>query len=336
MLLLQNISIKERHTFHIQAKTRYWAEFSNLDDLKDIFTDKRFYGLPCLSIGSGSNLLFSCDYPGLLLHSAIKSFEILSENNDQVLVRTGSGIVWDDFVAEVVKNGWSGAENLSGIPGEVGAVPVQNIGAYGTEARKVIFSVEAFNREKLKMETFSFDDCRFGYRDSIFKHELKNKYVVCYVIFRLSKYFVPDLSYGDIAARVKAKGEISVGNLRKTILEIRSEKLPDPEVTGNAGSFFMNPVITSEQYKELKSTYPDIKGWIQDSANVKISAAWCIEKAGWKGGSIGNAGVHESQALVLINKGNATSSEIIRLSEKIMDDVKKIFNISLHPEVMII
>jgi len=336
MQLLENISLKERHTFHIQAKTRYWAEFHSSDDLFRLFTDKKFEGIPVFTIGSGSNLLFSGDYPGLLLHSAIKSLVVVHEDSFSVHVRVGSGMVWDDFVAETVRNGWSGAENLSGIPGEVGATPIQNIGAYGAEAGNLINSVEAYSRESLRMETFCHDDCHFGYRDSIFKNKLKNKFVVCHVTFRLSKIFEPNIRYGDVATRVMEKGEITLENIRETILEIRGEKLPDPEVTGNAGSFFMNPVISSEHYQKLKESYPEMPGWKQDSGNVKVSAAWCIEKAGWKGCRSGNAGVHDRQALVLINAGDATGSEIIGLSEKITEDIQKIFDISLHPEVLII
>ena len=336
MQLSENISLKDKHTFHIQAKTNYWADFQSSDDLKILLSDKRFKEIPVFVIGSGSNLLFSGDFHGLLLHSAIDSLEIVCEDSLSVLVRVGSGVIWDDLVAETVKRGWSGAENLSGIPGEVGATPVQNIGAYGTEVGSLIVSVEALNRDSLRMETFSHYDCQFNYRDSIFKNDLKNKYVICHVTFCFSKVFEPNISYGDVSERVMKIGEITLDNIRHTILKIRREKLPDPDVTGNAGSFFKNPVISSGQYQKLKETYPDIPGWKQDSGQVKVSAAWLIEKAGWKGGRFGNAGVHDKQALVLINTGNATSTEIIGLSEIIMEDVQKIFDIALHPEVLII
>jgi len=336
MQLTENISLKDKHTFHLQSKANYWVDFQSSDDLEILFSDKRFKGIPVFTIGSGSNLLFNGDFHGLLLHSAIESLEIVHEDSFSVLVRVGSGVVWDDFVVETVKRSWSGAENLSGIPGEVGATPVQNIGAYGKEVGNFIVTVEAFNRESLIMKTFNNDDCQFNYRDSIFKNQFKNKFVICYVTFRLSKVFEPNIRYGDVSTRVLKKGEITLDNVRQTILEIRREKLPDPEVTGNAGSFFMNPVISSDQYEKLKVSHPDIPGWKQDSGLIKVSAAWLIEKVGWKGGRFGNAGVHDKQALVLINTGNATSSEIIGLSEKIMGDVQKTFNITLHPEVLII
>lgn len=336
MQISENISLKDRHTFHVQAKARYWADFSSVEELEKILEDKRFDNLRRFVVGGGSNLIFDGDFDGLLLHSSISGIEIIGEDEDNVFVRAGSGMVWDDFVAYAVDRGWCGAENLSGIPGNVGATPVQNIGAYGAEAGKIIASAETFNLETHKNETISHDDCHFGYRDSIFKHEFRNKYVICYVTFCLSKRFVPNIRYGDVAAKIEEKGGINLKNIRQTILEIRHEKLPDPDITGNAGSFFMNPVIDPELYLKLKSEYPDIPGWKQDDGKYKVSAAWCIEKTGWKGKTLGNAGVHSRQALVLINAGNATSDDIKNLYGKIQEDVLNLFGISLHPEVLFV
>ncbi|MDP4277792.1 MAG: hypothetical protein Q8914_09180, partial [Bacteroidota bacterium] len=202
--------------------------------------------------------------------------------------------------------------------------------------KDLIESVEVFSRERRCMETFSNKDCQFGYRDSIFKNQLKDKYVVCSVTYRLSKVFSPNIDYGDVARRLLQKGETSLTAIRQTILEIRSEKLPDPAVTGNAGSFFMNPTISVAQYKELQERFPDIPGWVLDNERVKVSAAWCIEKAGWKGKQYGHVGVHQKQPLVLINHGQASASEVIALSDKIREDVENLFGLQLRPEVMFI
>jgi UDP-N-acetylmuramate dehydrogenase len=336
MLVLENYPLKDKHTFHMDVKSRYWADFKTPKDLRKILSDKMFDGFPLLTIGGGSNLLFTKDYPGLLLHSTIKTIELIKEENQSILVRVGSGMVWDDFVAYAVEKGWSGVENLSGIPGEVGASPVQNIGAYGVEAKDTVEIVEALNLDTLKMECFSNLDCRFGYRSSIFKQELKDKFVVCYVTYRLSNILNENITYGDIAARVQKKGGINLQNIRQTILEIRAEKLPDPAVTGNAGSFFMNPEINADMYQTLKKTWPQILGWPLNTGKIKISAAWCIDQAGWKGKSLGNAAVHNHQALVLVNPGHATASDIISLSDQIIHDVKSMFDIDLHPEVLFI
>jgi len=336
MLVLENCDLREKHTFHMDAKTRYWVEFDSQEELRGILTDDRFKGLPILAMGGGSNLLFTADYQGILLHSNIKTVELVDENSDSVLVRVGAGMVWDDFVAYAVKNGWSGVENLSGIPGEVGASPVQNIGAYGAEAKDSIVKVEAFNKQTLQMEQFSNADCQFGYRSSVFKHSLKNKFIVCYVTYRLSKTLKANIRYGDMAQRLQETGEVNLENIRKVLLVIRNEKLPDPAVTGNAGSFFMNPEISAEQYQKLKDLYPQIPGWMLENGKVKISAAWCIDQTGWKGKSLGNAAVHNKQALVLVNPGKAKASDIVALSNRIMHDVKVKFDVDLHPEVLFI
>ncbi|MCK9312323.1 MAG: FAD-binding protein, partial [Bacteroidales bacterium] len=225
MLKLENCSLKDKHTFHMEAKARYWVEFESIDDLCDIQRNQTFKGIPMLSVGGGSNLLFTRDFPGLLLHSGLRTIELISEEAQSVIVRVGSGVVWDDFVSYAVGKGWCGVENLSGIPGEVGASPVQNIGAYGAEAKDTITLVEALNLETLQMQRFSNADCRFGYRDSIFKHELKTRFIVCHVTYRLSTVLNANIRYGDMDRRIQEKGRITLQNIRKAILEIRSEKL---------------------------------------------------------------------------------------------------------------
>jgi len=320
----------------MDVKTHYWVDFDNVEELSRILSDQKYKGLPLLAVGGGSNLLFTRDYPGLLLHSKINTIELVQEDDRTVLVKAGSGVVWDDFVAYAVEKGWSGMENLSGIPGEVGASPVQNIGAYGSEVRDTIESVEALNLETMQLEQFSNDDCQFGYRNSIFKNRLKNRFIVCYVTYRLSKELVENIQYGDLVVRVQEKGGVNLPNIRQSILEIRAEKLPDHLQTGNAGSFFMNPEFPADQYQALKKKYPLMPGWPLENGRVKVSAAWCIDQAGWKGKSLGNAAVHHRQALVLINPGQANAADVIALSDRIIHDISSLFGINLHPEVLFI
>lgn len=336
MNFYHNISLKDKHTFHLEAKSLYWVDIFSNDDILNLFNDEKFKDIPFFVIGSGSNLLFSKDFDGLLIHSGFRGFEVVKEDDLNVWVKVGSGVIWDDFVDEVVNKGWSGAENLSAIPGEVGASPVQNIGAYGREASDIIDSVEFFDFNTQKIRTFCNEECCFGYRDSIFKNELRNKCFVINVTFKLSKTFSPEIKYGDIAERIKTRGEINIKNLRDTIIEIRNEKLPDHNILGNAGSYFMNPVISEEKYKELISKYINMPSWLQSNGDYKISAAWLIDKAGWKGRNIGNAAVHKDQALVLVNTGNAIPDELLRLSDSIIKSVSQIFGIVLHPEVIIV
>jgi UDP-N-acetylmuramate dehydrogenase len=336
MRLIEHCSLTDKHSFHLNANARYWADFDHEDELRSILTDHRFTNLPHLVVGGGSNLLFKGDYPGLLLHPDMKGMEVVAEEKGTVLIKVGAGVVWDDFVAASVAQVWSGAENLSGIPGCIGASPVQNIGAYGVEAKDLIVGVEAIDMANGQPVTLTHADCHFGYRDSVFKHTLKNALVVCRVTFRLSTHFHPNLGYGDLAARVKASGNITSVLVRETILAIRQEKLPDPDIQGNAGSFFMNPVIPAAHYQSLLTTYPDMPGWPQGDDVVKVPAAWCIERTGWKGRQLGGAAVHDKQPLVLVNKGTATPADVLQLSAGIQADVLAAFGITLKPEVLFI
>lgn len=336
MPLFENMPLRDKHTFHMDAQTRYWADFESVGELCDLLQDDRFGNVPVFPVGGGSNLLFTRDYPGLLIHSVICSIESKVQPDGSVLVRAGSGVVWDDLVRFTVEHGWSGLENLSGIPGEVGASPVQNIGAYGSEAKDSIVSVEALNVETRTLRTFSKSECQFGYRDSIFKKELKYKFIVCYVTYQLSTDFVPNLKYGDLNERMERAGGPNLQNVRNAVLEIRGSKLPDPSEMGNAGSFFMNPEISTQQFESVQSAHPEIPNWPLSNGLVKVSAAWCIDQAGWKGKSLGNAAVHDKQALVLVNPGKATASDVIRLSDRIIQDVQAKFGITLKPEVIFI
>ena len=303
-------------------------EFANEDELKSALTGAV---KPLLFMGGGSNLLFLNNYSGTVLHSVIDNINIVAEDDNSVSVRVGSGVVWDDFVAYCVEKGWWGVENLSLIPGEVGASAVQNIGAYGVEVKDVLQSIEAISVDDLSKRIFTNAECNYAYRDSIFKKSLKGKYVITYVTYRLSKKANPNIGYGALKS-VLAENP-SLKEIRDAIIAVRNSKLPDPKVYGNAGSFFMNPVIPMEQFVALQSRYPDIPSYPASDGYIKVPAGWLIEKSGWKGKSLGNAAVYEKQALVLINRGGATGMEVKHLADTIIEDIKEIFGITLHAEV---
>lgn len=303
-------------------------EFANEDELKSALTGAV---KPLLFMGGGSNLLFLNNYSGTVLHSVIDNINIVAEDDNSVSVRVGSGVVWDDFVAYCVEKGWWGVENLSLIPGEVGASAVQNIGAYGVEVKDVLQSIEAISVDDLSKRIFTNAECNYAYRDSIFKKSLKGKYVITYVTYRLSKKANPNIGYGALKS-VLAENP-SLKEIRDAIIAVRNSKLPDPKVYGNAGSFFMNPVIPMEQFVALQSRYPDIPSYPASDGYIKVPAGWLIEKSGWKGKSLGNAAVYEKQALVLINRGGATGMEVKHLADTVIADIKEIFGITLHAEV---
>ncbi|MBR4843243.1 MAG: UDP-N-acetylmuramate dehydrogenase [Bacteroidaceae bacterium] len=330
MKIIENCPLKGRNTFGMDVTADCLAEWSTPEELKTLLaTVKR----PLMVIGGGSNLLFMGDFRGTLLHSAMTTVEVVLEDESSVLVRVGAGVVWDDFVAYCVLHGWWGVENLSAIPGEVGASAVQNIGAYGVEAKDVIESVETLSVEDGSGRTFTNAECGYGYRRSIFKHEFKGQYVVTCVMFSLSKVPQPKLRYGTIAQEVERLGGPALENIRKAVVSIRDSKLPDPNVLGNAGSFFMNPVITEQEFNVLRSNYPDVPSYPAPDGMVKVPAGWLIEKTGWKGRSLGPAAVYEKQALVLVNKGGATGADIKRLADTIIRDVEQKFGITLSTEV---
>lgn len=328
-----NYSLLSHNTFGIDVKAKLFLEYTSVEELKSILARKELTTSPFLHIGAGSNLLFISDYKGVILHSLIKGMEVIEETDEYVKVCVGSGEVWDDFVAHAVEKNWYGAENLSGIPGEVGASAVQNIGAYGVEIKDILDSVETIEIATNSEQVFSNDDCCFSYRQSIFKNELKGKYIVTHVIYRLSKKEIYNLEYGNIKVELADYNEVNLHTVRKAIISIREAKLPDPKVEGNGGSFFMNPIISRDLLNTLKQSYPDIPFYEINMATVKLPAAWMIDRCGWKGKRIGNAGVHDKQALVLVNKGEATGEEIIRLSREIQASVKDKFGIDIHPEV---
>ncbi|MFA6581375.1 MAG: UDP-N-acetylmuramate dehydrogenase [Paludibacter sp.] len=326
-------SLKAFNTFGIDAKTDYFIEYDSVEDLQELLKLDLVKSNRMLVIGGGSNLLFLNDFKGVVIHSAINSIKPVSEDTKHIYLEAGSGIVWDELVAYVVEHGWGGVENLSLIPGEVGAAAVQNIGAYGVEVKDVILSVSTLEIETGLVRIFPIDECRYGYRDSIFKSELKGKYIITSVLFRFERQPVYNLSYQHLEEEVLKNGEIDLPIIRKTIIAIRESKLPDPKITGNAGSFFMNPVISKARFNLLLDKFPSIPHYFVSDTEEKVPAGWLIEQCGWKGKQLGNAAVHDKQALVLVNTGNATGAEIVYLASQIQISVKEKFGIDLKPEV---
>ena len=334
MNIQHNYPLLAHNTFGMDVEASVFVEYESVTELKEILLHQLCPEGKWLHIGGGSNLLFTGDFDGMILHSAIKGFEVVSENEDEVLVRAGAGEVWDDFVAYTVEKGWYGAENLSLIPGEVGASAVQNIGAYGVEAKDLIVKVDTLEVETGKERVFGNEECGYAYRESVFKHALKGKYIVTHVTYRLFKKPSYRLDYGNVRAELEKRGcELTLENVRCTIIDIRESKLPDPKVQGNAGSFFMNPIVPRPLFEELQGKYPSMPFYEVDAEWVKIPAAWMIDQCGWKGKRMGRAGVHDKQALVLVNVGGATGEEVIRLSEAIQKSVFAKFGISISPEV---
>ncbi len=332
----KNISLKTLNTFHIDVSAAGFIETDSVNDTKDWLEAEKPDLNNILVLGGGSNLLFTTDYPGTVIHPLFDSIKIVEENADHVLIEAGSGKVWDEFVNFCVSNDYYGVENLSLIPGSVGAAPVQNIGAYGIEARNVIVKVNGLFLDSGKMFSLTNSECRFGYRNSIFKTELKNRVLITSVVFRLSKNRQFNLDYGHLNEKVKEYGETTLANIRKAVICIRNSKLPDPAKTGNAGSFFKNPEIPASLYQNLKLRFPDMPGYFLSNESVKIPAGWLIDRAGWKGKREGDAGVHHDQALVLVNYGNAEGKEILHLAAEIEKDIKSKFGITLEKEVIVV
>lgn len=332
-------SLLPYNTFGIDVKCRRFVEFDSVDELLGVLPTLRGQdSRALLIIGGGSNLLLTKNFDGTAIHSAIKGMDKVSEDGSHVLLRCGSGETWDDVVAHCVDNGWHGAENLSLIPGEVGASAVQNIGAYGVEAKDLIYKVEAVDIVSGQMVEFANADCRYAYRQSRFKQEWRGRYVITHVAYRLAKTFVPSLGYGNIRQTLAAKGidTPTAAQLRRVIIGIRETKLPDTKVLGNAGSFFMNPMVGHDVAERLLAKYPDMPHYDAGEGRIKIPAGWLIEQCGWKGASMGRAGVYERQALVIVNRGGATGEEIVALYKRIMHDVKERFGVEIHPEVNVI
>lgn len=329
MELAENISLLPYNTFHIDAKAKIFAEYESVEELRGLLRSS--VNNEILHIGSGSNLLFTGDYDGIILHSAMRSVRVLHEDAEHVFVEAESGVVMDELIAYLCKQAWSGMENLSYIPGEVGASAVQNVGAYGVEAKDLIEQVRAIDVMTGNKRIFTNAECRFAYRDSIFKNELKGKYIITHVVYRLNKSFRPVLSYAGIMEELGDK-EVTLHTLREAIIRIRKKKLPEVDELGSAGSFFKNPVVSHKVYEQIAERYDRVPHYDLPDG-VKIPAAWLIEQCGWKGKMHGGAQCYEKQPLILVNTGNAKAKDIIELAEAICQSVMEKFGITISPEV---
>ncbi|UZD23403.1 UDP-N-acetylmuramate dehydrogenase [Algoriphagus halophytocola] len=334
MNIQENISLKQFNTFGIDKKARFFTAVQSVSDLKIALTWAKEKHINTLILGGGSNILLTQDQEALVIKNEITGIELVKEDEKYYWVEVGAGVVWHDFVLTAIQNEWAGVENLSLIPGTVGASPMQNIGAYGVEIKDVFHSLTALRKSDLELQEFDAKSCAFGYRESVFKHELKDKYVICSVIFRLNKVAAYHTDYGAIKATLAQNGieHLNLKSISDAVIQIRQSKLPDPKEIGNAGSFFKNPSIPASQYESLKADYPEIPGYPNDEG-VKVPAAWLIEQCGWKGKRLGEIGVHSKQPLVLVNYGAGDGNEIKKLAEKIQKSVLEKFQIEIHPEV---
>ena len=332
-----HFDLSEHNTFGIHASCKRFVEIDTAEEAAAFFPSLHDADMPLLIIGGGSNLLLTADFNGTVVRSAIKGISA-EERDGEVWLRCGSGETWDDVGALCVQRGWYGAENLSLIPGDVGASAVQNIGAYGTEVKDIVERIEAVDVGTGQMVEIAASECQYGYRDSRFKHEWHQRFFITAVTYRLSLSFEPRLDYGNIREMLAQRGitQPTAAQLRQVIIDIRNAKLPDTKVEGNAGSFFVNPVVSREKYEQLAAEYPGMPHYTTDDGREKIPAGWLIEQCGWKGRTLGRAGVHHRQALVLVNKGGATGEEVLRLCETVKADVRSKFGIEIHSEVNII
>ena len=332
----ENFSLRPYNTFSIDAKARLFNKFSSVEELEECLMLYSQY--PVFILGGGSNVLFTKDYPGVVLKNDIKGIEVQHEDAEHVYVKVGAGENWHQFVQHCISHNWAGVENLSLIPGNVGASPIQNIGAYGVELDNVFWSLEAFHAGERRIHTFTMADCEFGYRDSVFKNNYKDQFVILWVTFQLRKKPIFHVSYGAITEELEKMGvkDLSIKAVSQAVINIRSSKLPDPGEIPNAGSFFKNPEVPVARFEELKLKFPGIIAYPLTKMKVKLAAGWMIEQCGWKGYRKGDAGCHAKQALVLVNYGNAKGDEIYKLSEEILQSVKNKFGIILEREVNII
>lgn len=332
-----NVSLLPYNTFRIDVSADQFARFDNAASLQSLICKSEIFNHPILILGGGSNVLLTTDFKGTVLRNEIIGIECIHENEDLIYIKVGGGVVWHEFVMYCVDKGWGGLENLALIPGSVGAAPMQNIGAYGVEIQQVFHQADAISLTDGSMHHFNKEQCKFGYRESIFKHELKGKMVITHVSFVLTKNPILNTCYGAIKEELGKMGteKPNIRDIADAVIRIRKSKLPDPKVLGNAGSFFKNPEIEIKDFELLQTNFPDIVGYPLPDYKVKLAAGWLIEKAGWKGVSYGDAGCHHKQALVLVNHGKATGFEIFQLSEKIISSVHEKFNVMLHREVNI-
>lgn len=323
---------------HVEAKARYFAAFQNLEELQQTLDVAHQQKLSVKILGGGSNLLFVDDFDGLILKNEIQGREVVFEDEEEIYLKIGAGENWHHLVMHCVDQGWGGIENLALIPGTVGAAPVQNIGAYGVELADVFHELSAWLSEEEKVVTMTAEDCAFGYRESVFKHSLKDRAVILSVTLRLQKKGTPDFSYKALNDELASKGigHPTTKQVAEAVIAVRQSKLPDPAEVGNNGSFFKNPVVPAAKYKELQEQHPTIPGYVVSEEEIKIPAGWLIDQAGWKGFREGDAGVYPKQALILVNYGEASGGEIMALAQRIQRDVREKFKINITPEVNII
>jgi len=332
--ITENISLKPYNTFGIDVSAHYFSSFTATDQLAELIN---MTPAPPLILGGGSNMLLTRDIDGLVLKNELSGIDLVLEDEDYVYVKAGAGENWHSFVLHCLDRDWAGVENLSLIPGSVGAAPMQNIGAYGVEIRDVFYELEAYDLDEQKVYTFSLNDCEFGYRESVFKRKYRDRFVILSVTFRLCKQPVFHTSYGAIREELEKMGvsQLSIKAISQAVINIRSSKLPDPKVIGNAGSFFKNPTVPATQFESLRSEFPGIVGYPNGDL-TKLAAGWLIEQCGWKGYRRGDAGCHDRQALVLVNYGKASGEDIYDLSEEILLSVERKFGVMLEREVNII
>ena len=340
MQIHQNISLKPYNTFGIDARAKHLITIESIKDLDELAELPNLFNKskPTLVLGGGSNILFTADYDGLIIKNELKGIELVSEDDDHYYVRCAAGENWHEFVLHCIKNNYAGVENLSLIPGNTGASPMQNIGAYGVETKDVFHQLEAFQLQDKELVVFNNQACEFGYRESIFKKKYKGQFIITSVTFKLNKKPVYNTSYGALQQELEAMGNtgLNIGAISQAVINIRKSKLPDPAIIGNAGSFFKNPSIPNQQFSDLKNQFSNIVGFPANNELTKVAAGWLIEQCGWKGYKKGDAGCHEKQALVLVNYGNADGVEILQLSTEIMQSVEEKFGIILQREVNII
>lgn len=338
MQVQENVSLKQYNTFGIEVAARWFSSFNSQEELQELLELQQQKSTNRLILGGGSNMLLTKDVDGIVMKNEVKGIEIVKEDSEFVYLRSGAGENWHQLVQYTVQQSWGGLENLSLIPGNVGASPMQNIGAYGVEIKEVMHELEAWHIADQQLIKFSNTNCEFGYRESVFKRKHKNEFVILNVTYKLRKQPVFHISYGAIQQELEKMGvkDLSVKAISDAVIQIRSSKLPDPKVTGNAGSFFKNPSVTEQLFQQLKEEFPGIVAYPNADGTFKLAAGWLIEQCGWKGYRKGDAGCHAKQALVLVNYGHAAGSDIVELSREITESVEKKFRVTLETEVNII
>lgn len=337
-MIQEHVNLKPYNTFGIEVWCRYFSEVKSIDEANELLSSSHLANMPKLILGGGSNVLFTKDFDGLVIKNSLPGIHVLHEDAEYIYVKAAAGEVWHSFVLWCIDRGYAGIENLSLIPGLVGAAPMQNIGAYGVEIKDVFHELEALDMHTLEVHRFNLEDCAFGYRESVFKNKLKNRYLILSVTFRLNKKPKFNINYGDIQSTLEEMGvqELSIKAVSDAVIKIRSSKLPDPAKLGNAGSFFKNPVVPKSLVDELLKKHPLMPNYPQADGRVKVPAGWLIEQCGWKGKVVGKTGAHKSQALVLVNYGGADGNEIYQLALNIAKSVKDKFGIDIEPEVNLI